>query len=56
VIEDFSASTKLIEAAMTMGASRREIVMGVVVLVCVGLGLRGVIEAVSGAIGLLGGG
>jgi manganese transport protein len=34
----------------------QNLVMGVVVLVCVGLGLRGVIEAVSGAIGLLGGG
>jgi len=35
---------------------QQNLVMGVVVLVCVGLGLRGVIEAVSGAIGLLGGG
>jgi manganese transport protein len=34
----------------------QNLVMGVVVLVCVGLGLRGVMAAVSGAIRLLGGG
>jgi Mn2+/Fe2+ NRAMP family transporter len=34
----------------------QNVVMGVVVLVCVGLGLRGVLAAVSGAIRLLGGG
>jgi len=34
----------------------QNLVMGVVVLVCIGLGLRGVMAAVSGAIRLLGGG
>ena len=34
----------------------QNLVMGVVVLVCIGLGLRGLVAAVSGAIRLLGGG
>jgi len=34
----------------------QNLVMGVVVLVCIGLGLRGVLAAVSGALRLLGGG
>jgi len=39
-----------------INSSLQNLVMGAVVLVCIGLGLRGVMAAVSGAIRLLGGG